>query len=206
MDFVLHFHRLMNLKTLLSTKMIIGNPEEDLEYKIHQGEPEKQFLTETIIRFIHSIGIKTVYGTTDHETFLPGILIHEGSLIIDRKKLLYPGDLLHEAGHIAVMKKEDRMHMTGNVGLNKNQSEAGGEELMAIAWSYAAVVHLRLNPEVVFHANGYMGASQWYIDQYTSGTYIALPALQWIGLCYDEKQAALHNAKPYPYMNKWLRD
>jgi hypothetical protein len=35
-----------------------------------------------------------------------------------------------------------------------------GEEMAAIAWSYAACVHLGLEPTVVFHSDGYKGGSE----------------------------------------------
>ncbi len=169
-------------------------------------ETTKETLINTIIQFLNKVGIPTQFNAIHEATFLPGILIDKGTITIDENKLLYPGDLLHEAGHIAVMTKAERLQAIGNVGETKNQADAGGEELAAIAWSYAALVHLALPPEVVFHPQGYKGASNWYIEQYTSGTYIALPLLQWFGLCYDEKQALVNAQKPYPYMIKWLRD
>ncbi|WP_276132236.1 hypothetical protein [Polluticoccus soli] len=163
-------------------------------------------LTQKMITFIRSIGIE-VECTAIHEiTFLPGILIKNGKLVVDEAKLLYPGDLLHEAGHLAVMPAEERKIAGGNVGEDKERSQAGGEEMMAIAWSYAALTHLGLSPQVVFHPNGYKGASDWYIEQYTNGRYIALPTLQWIGLCYDENNAHANNMKPYPHMIKWIRE
>ncbi len=168
--------------------------------------PNKEAIVEKIVAFINEIGIETKYIQIDEPTFLPGILINAGVIYIDTEKLLHPGDLLHEAGHVAVMTMEDRKKAIGNVGETKSQSEAGGEELAAIAWSYAALTHLELAPEIVFHPHGYKGASDWYIQQYTGGTHIALPYLQWLGLCYDEKQAAIQQTKPYPYMIKWLRD
>lgn len=38
----------------------------------------------------------------EKNTLLAGIAIREGVIIVDAEKLSYPGDLLHEAGHIAV--------------------------------------------------------------------------------------------------------
>jgi carbamoyltransferase len=160
---------------------------------------------EKITTFLNEIGIETRFEKIERETFLPGILIDKGKLIIDEEKLLYPGDLLHEAGHIAVMKPEDRVANSGNIGEQKSKNDADGEELMAIAWSYAALHYLNLDPQVVFHPAGYKGAAEWYIEQYTSGNFIALPVLQWIGLCYDPKNARIHGVLPYPNMIKWLR-
>lgn len=161
--------------------------------------------TQLIIQFIESIGIPVTIGTIDTTTFLPGILIHNGRMTVDIEKLLYPGDLLHEAGHIAVAMPEDRLAMQGDIGANTLKNKADGEEMMAIAWSYAACLHLGLNLEVLFHPAGYKGNSQWYIEQYTSGNMLYLPLLQWAGFCYDGKQAAANNSKPFPHMLKWLR-
>lgn len=156
--------------------------------------------------FLRDIGIPVIEETITAETFLPGILIRNGTIVIDREKMLYPGDLLHEAGHIAVMAPEERMAKSGSMSDGKDGPTAGGEEIMAICWSYAALVHLGLPPEFVFHPDGYKGASDWYIEQFTSGTYIGLPGLQWLGLCYDEKKAPEHGVPPFPHMTRWLRE
>ncbi|MES2382762.1 MAG: hypothetical protein V4538_17075 [Bacteroidota bacterium] len=168
--------------------------------------PNKETITKKIVDFINEIGIETNYMQIDEPTFLPGILIKEGVIHIDTDKLLYPGDLLHESGHLAVIPKNERTLVGGNLGEAKDEQTAMGEELMSIAWSYAAITYLNLDPKIVFHPDGYKGSADWYLDLYTQGNYIGLPTLQWIGLCYDEKQAALKQAKPYPYMLKWLRD
>jgi hypothetical protein len=159
-----------------------------------------------IIDFVRGVGIELEERTINEQSFLPGILINNGKMYIDREKLLYPGDILHEAGHLAVMLPEYRAKAGNNVGEDKSQDTAQSEEMMAIAWSYAALVHLGLAPEVVFHADGYRGASPWFIERYTSGEYMALPLLQWTGMAYDGERAQQHNTLPYPYMQKWLRE
>lgn len=156
--------------------------------------------------FLQEIGIPYIEETITEDTFLPGILIRNGALVVDHEKLLYPGDILHEAGHIAAMTPEERMTTSGNVGEKLDAQKAMGEEMMAIAWSYAATVKLGLPAEFVFHPDGYRGASQWYIEQYTSGANPCLPLMQWAGFCYDEKQAAKNEVPPYPYMIRWLRE
>ena len=169
-------------------------------------ETDQQHLVQKITNFLHEIGITTHKQQLDEPTFLPGVLIDKGALIIDEEKLLYPGDLLHEAGHIAVMTNEDRNSVRGNVGEDTDASKAGGEELSAIAWSYAALKHLDLPPEVVFHPNGYKGASDWFIEQFASGKNLGVPLLQWMGLCYTEAPKENPEIKPYPHLIKWLRN
>lgn len=80
------------------------------------------------------------------------------------------------------------------------------EEMMAIAWSYAAVLHLGLPPETVFHAEGYRGGSSSLLENFREGRYLAVPMLQWLGLAHDEKQAQQLGASPYPHMLRWLRE
>ncbi|PZF74133.1 hypothetical protein [Taibaiella soli] len=160
----------------------------------------------TITDFVRSVGIEVIFETIAEETFLPGILISNGQLIIDTTQLLYPGDVLHEAGHIAAMPAAERHSLRGNVGMVKDASEAMGEEMMAIAWSYAACVATGIPPEIVFHEHGYKGASQWYIAEYTSGNHLSLPLMQWAGFCYDPKNAVTNNTLPYPSMIRWLRE
>ena len=81
----------------------------------------------------------------------------------------------------------------------------GGDELGAIAWSYAAALHLRLDPSVVFHEHGYHGGSQSILENFAAGRYIGIPTLQWRGLTLDEKKARALGVKPYPHMLRWLR-
>lgn len=151
-------------------------------------------MVDLLIQFIRSIGIEVTEGEVAAETFVPGIEIVQGSLVIDRKKLLYPGDLLHEAGHIAVTVPGDRAGMNGNVMVNNPEKE--GEELAVLLWTYSATVHLQLPPEVVFHPHGYKGQSKWLIESFTSGTYIGLPLLVWMGMTDNES---------YPQLKSWLR-
>jgi hypothetical protein len=153
-----------------------------------------------IIKFIASIGIPINEGNISAETVLPGIQIENGTLIFDKEKLLYPGDLLHEAGHIAVKSNSERSSLNINVGNDP------AEEMMTLAWSFAAIVDIGLPPEVVFHPYGYKGASENLIHYYTNGSYIGLPMLQWLGMTVDSKKAAELNIEPFPKMIKWLRD
>jgi len=160
-------------------------------------------VTERITHFLSQIGIETEYRAIAEETFLPGIRIEAGKLIIDVEQLRYPGDLLHEAGHIAVIPAEDRPKMFGNIEPDK---PAESLELGAVLWSYAALHFLNLDPAVVFHEAGYKGQSDWLIEQFESGTYIGLPLLQWMGMAYDALNAEKLSVKPFPFMVKWMRD
>jgi hypothetical protein len=163
------------------------------------GSPDAA-LIERIVLFLCEIGIEVASGPVGDGSFLPGMTVEHGVLVFDPGGELYPGDLLHEAGHLAVIPPEKRAGASSNLGGDP------AEEMMAIAWSYAASVHLGLPPEVVFHEAGYRGGAASMIASFTSGQYLALPMLQWVGMAYDETRAREHGATPYPAMRRWLRD
>jgi hypothetical protein len=156
-------------------------------------------ITNTIVAFLRSIGLIVRAGSVPEQTFVPGIWIDHGALVVDDAGLQFPGDLLHEAGHLAVAPPERRPAMVGDAGAD------AAEEMMAIAWSYAAVVHLRLDPAVVFHPAGYRGQSAALIENFQQGRYIGVPMLQWLGMTYDAIRAPAYQVAPYPHMVQWLR-
>jgi hypothetical protein len=158
--------------------------------------------TEKITTFLEEIGIKVVEKDLDDTTFLPGLALGPNILYVDYSKLKYPGDLLHEAGHIAVTAPHDR----SLIGTNDipDTWPTQGDEIVAILWSYAALTHLGLPPDFVFHSNGYKGHSQWYIDSFTQSNYIGLPLLQWLKMTPSEEE--VQQGKPaFPAMKNWVR-
>lgn len=161
--------------------------------------PSNEQLTVMIRAFLNKIGIETCEQTLPNTTFLPGLLIDEGRLLIDPEQLLYPGDILHEAGHIAVSLPEDRTRLGGNI--TADRPDKAGDEMAVLLWTYAACCHLQLDPAVVFHPDGYKGQSDWLIGQFTSGLYIGLPLLIWMGLTNDP----IRSAEGFPGMRQWLR-
>jgi hypothetical protein len=152
----------------------------------------------TIVDFLRAIGLTVRWATIDGATFLPGLHLEPGGLVVDPDKLQYPGDLLHEAGHLAVM-PTDRRATTG-----PHAGEEMGDEIGAQCWSYAAAVHLGIPPEVVFHSDGYKGSAERLISHYRSGV-VGVPLLQWMELTLDQRAAAANGQAPYPAMQKWLR-
>ncbi len=148
----------------------------------------------TILNFINEIGIKSSLHTIEENTFLPGLKIHYGTLLIDLDQIKHPGDILHEAGHLALMDHEELSSISGNVMEGKDP--ATDVEMAVMIWSYAASIHLDLSPEIVFHSDGYKGESEMIIQSYESGNFFGLPILVWMELCTYES---------FPKMNKWTR-
>lgn len=169
-----------------------------------KGDAEfKGDLTQKIAVFLKEIGLEIVSTRITSETFLPGILVAQGKLLIDEDQLLWPGDLLHEAGHLAVASAELRPTLTGEVILPDANLDA--IESQAIAWSYAASLHLGLDPKTVFHEGGYRGQSAALLMNFEVGVPLGVNGLQEAGMTMIEN-AAREGVRPYPHMLKWLRD
>lgn len=159
---------------------------------------------ETAVEFIRAIGIPVEYRTLPANTFLPGLEIHKGSILVDLQQLKYPGDILHEAGHIASVAAAERKDLVPEtIGQRPNHA---AEEMMAIAWSYAACWHLGINPYFVFHDDGYKGGGKEIADQFDEGRYFGVPMLQWAGMTAEPRQSENLKLPAYPVMKKWLRD
>lgn len=157
-------------------------------------------LTSRIVGFLRAIGVEVCARELPEPTFLPGLRIDRGRLLVDEARLLYPGDLLHEAGHLAVTPAAERGEMGDDAGADL------GYEIGAIAWSYAAALHLEIDPAVVFHEGGYRGSSGAFIDNFGAGRYVGVPLLQWMGLAMEGKPAREAGVQPYPHMLRWLRE
>jgi hypothetical protein len=155
------------------------------------------------IPFLQSIGIEIKFRKIEGVGFLPGLLIEDGNIIIDREALMHPGDILHEAGHIAVVPASERASLCNRSVLESKNRET--EEMMAIAWSYAACVHLELNPYIVFHESGYNGGGENIVENFNSGNFFGIPTLQWCNMTTVPGNAK-QGGDVYPRMKKWLRD
>ncbi|MDT0642196.1 hypothetical protein RM553_05055 [Zunongwangia sp. F363] len=151
-----------------------------------------------IISFLEEIGLQTVKTSISNKTFLPGIHVEKGVLYYDPEKLEHPGDLLHEAGHMACLAPCVRNKIYGKI----DHKTAADFEIGAILWSFLACSHLKLPPEVVFHEKGYKGDANWLIENFQNGNYIGSPVLKWLGLIeYDENK----KNKTSPTVISWLR-
>jgi hypothetical protein len=158
----------------------------------------------SIVDFLGRIGLEIVEDTLPADTFLPGIALRDGGLVVDPEKLMWPGDLLHEAGHLAVLPAAVRRAAHDDLAEDSGVEHAG--ELEAMAWAWAATVELGLPAEVLIHEGGYNGKSRDLLQMYAFGVY---PGLQ--GLCATGMTAAPGFAPEplpvrYPQMLRWLRE
>jgi hypothetical protein len=161
-------------------------------------------LVSRIASFLTEIGIEVVPTQLEQDSFLPGILVLNGKLLVDETKLTYPGDLLHEAGHLAVAPGEVRHGLSGEVIIPGADMDA--VEAQTTAWAYAATVHLGLNARVLFHDGGYRGKSKGLIFTYGAGVYPGAYGLQELGMTVGREMARRLGVAAYPHMLKWVRD
>jgi hypothetical protein len=154
-------------------------------------------LTERLVAFVRGIGIDVRGAALPEKTFLPGLDIRNGAILVDAERLTYPGDILHEAGHLAVTDPAQRDA--------PQLLPTPADEMTSIAWSYAALRHLELDPAIVFHDDGYKGGAASLIENFTAGRYFGVPLLQFYGMALEPKRAATIGVDPYPHMLRWLR-
>jgi hypothetical protein len=163
-----------------------------------------QACLDSILAFLAEIGIVTREASTPAGSFLPGIRISRGTLLFDRSALRWPGDLLHEAGHIATAPAALRASLDDALESSDSVPHAG--EVEATAWAYAAVVQLQLDPAVLFHDGGYRGQSQGLIRTYGLGVYPGAFGLAQAGMTHVGPEAQGAGLPVYPRMSRWLRE
>lgn len=146
-------------------------------------------VVDSITTFLDRIGLPWKESTLSDSEFLPGIRLEKGVLHFDRARLKWPGDLLHEAGHVAVTAPSERS------GLDDKIDVSPGDEMAALAWSYAAALDCGIDPAIVFHEGGYKSGGDHLLAQFASGQGVGVPMLRWFRMTAD-----------FPRMSHWLRE
>lgn len=149
-----------------------------------------------IVAFLRSIGIPVEGATLEDGTFLPGIAVVDGGLRVDASRLAWPGDLLHEAGHLACGDPARR---------DEGVSDDPGEEMAALAWSFAAATRMGLDASVPFHEGGYRSGGKTLAEMFSQGGYVGVPMLAMWGLTHEPHRAKVLGARPFPHMLAWRR-
>lgn len=185
---------------------------------------------EPIVSFLRHIGIGVEFGPGADNGFLPGINIHAGVIHVNPDRLLGSGDLLHEAGHIAVIPKRFRARLgsdlqADSVAAITEETGPGTPadpllaeplergELLAQAWSYAASLRLGLPASCIFFPGSYKCDAyegthpmQKWLE---TGTHHGQNSLARVGMTgYSGVFAFLGNngLPPFPYMTRWVQD
>ena len=155
-----------------------------------------------IVTFLRDVGLEVVVGPVGGDCFLPGLRVVDGALHVDPDQLTWPGDLLHEAGHLAFAPPAVRARLTGDVtvpGMSMHDLENAVKP-----WSYAAALHIGLDPRVVFHEGGYHGHSEGILRTFALGVYPGVAFLEAAGMTAGPERARRLGVPPYPHMLRWL--
>ena len=150
-----------------------------------------------IVVFLESIGIAFATGEIG-ESVLGSMTVRDGKIIVDPAIPAWPGDLLHDAGHLAMTEPLLRQNLVV-------VSDDPAEEMGAMAWSVAAATEIGIPLETVFHEAGYEGGAQNYIDSFRSDPSIGVPYLAWLGMTAEPRRAAEWGIPAFPVMQRWLR-
>ena len=153
--------------------------------------------TDRIVAFLRGIGLEVREGEVGDTGFLPGVRIDAGRLVFERARLTWPGDLLHEAGHLAVTPAARRAAQSDDL------DDHILDEMATTAWAYAACLEIGLEPSVLFHAGGYHGHSEALVLTYSLGVYPGVHGLVQAGMA---RTGVAAGAQGYPRMLRWLRD
>jgi len=81
---------------------------------VSEGEIDRT--AASIVAFLRGIGLEVKTRAVAGPTFLPGITVERGVIVFDPVSLQHPGDLLHEAGHLAVKPPLERQSASANLG------------------------------------------------------------------------------------------
>ncbi|WP_416573084.1 hypothetical protein [Niveispirillum sp. KHB5.9] len=174
-----------------------------------------------IVDFLRGIGLPVEVGPFGPAGFLPGVTIADGGLRVDPEHLYVSGDLLHEAGHMATVPARLRAGL-GNDLETSLRALAGDDpdpllrtaidqtEVMALAWSYAALRALDLPPDTLFFAGGYrMDGEQQvrFLHLLESGNNFGIGHLARLGMtgpCGIMAMLQSNGLPPFPQMTRWL--
>ena len=157
-----------------------------------------------IIDFLREIGLRVELCEVAEDSFLPGLRIRQGGLQVDLDRLPWPGDLLHEAGHLAVVPPDVRAMLDD--ALQDMPAVPHGGEIEATAWAWAATRHLGLDSAVLFHDGGYHGHAAGLRMNFELGVYLGASGLASAGMTGLAGQTSTREgAALYPQMRLWLR-
>ncbi|QJE73771.1 hypothetical protein HHL28_12305 [Aerophototrophica crusticola] len=183
----------------------------------------------TMIDFLRGIGMAVEVGAEGAaDGFLPGINIHGGVIHVDPETLVGSGDLLHEAGHIAIVPR--RFWPRLNKDLHADMLAAfaaepgptpdpaiaeatSNDEVMAQAWSYAAALAMGVSPESIFFPGSYRvgpyEGTHPMLAWLERGTHLGPLALARAGMAgYPALFSFMgHNGlAPFPTMARWVQE
>ena len=147
--------------------------------------------------FLQEIGIEVEVGPVEGSV-LPGMTVRRGRICVDPDIPAYPGDLLHEAGHVAVSDPATRD------AIEAIEADPG-DEMAAIAWSVAAAHACGIPLETLFFDEGYRGGAVALRKAFTGRAAVGVPMLASFEMTAEPHRAEEWGVPAFPAMSRWLR-
>jgi GNAT superfamily N-acetyltransferase len=158
------------------------------------GAITRDQLIDHMTAFLRAIGLMVEFAPVASSS-VPGIERIANGLRVDRDALDYPGDMLHEAGMLAVRLPEEREQ-------DPSSQIEPAFQIAAIAWAWAAAFGLGIPDFMVIHDQGYKGLAPHIRADFAAGKCPGLPILAWIGMTTAPTP---ETPSIYPQMLHWLR-
>lgn len=174
---------------------------------------------QVVVEFLRKIGLE-VCDREGVSGFCPGILVEGGRIVVDRA-ICEASNLLHEAGHVAVVPTEFRHLLNGNLSkgikemfdhleemdlhpdspIYRAALQCGDQE--ATAWAWAAGKALNLPEHSIIREVDYSGAGNEVRTQLQMRHYGGINGLHHAGLCNMPRPGM--QTEVYPQMKAWLQ-
>ena len=111
------------------------------------------------------------------DTFLPGILVLNGGLVVDRNKLKYQGDYPPHEGRTSG-RRPFPYSCRDERGRRQSRGPMEPVEATAIAWGRTPPRSSRSRiPAIVFHSDGYLGRAESVLQNFEFGVYFGVQGL-----------------------------
>jgi len=187
---------------------------------IYKNSIEYFKLRKNVYDFLISIGIKIEIKEST-KGFFDHIHIQDGRLIVDKNASI--NDILHEAGHLAVLPGRFRKYASGNISgvINKMLKEIDFSnpdapearaaiqcgDVEATAWAWAAGMHLTLPPEIIIEDADYDNWGEEMRLSLSRNSFFGINGLAAAGFCVTNNALSVISGKPvYPNLAMWLQN
>ena len=162
----------------------------------------------SVLEFISEVGLRCeLVDKVDYQSVIPNIYIRNG--VIEYTLEATWQDLLHEAGHMAVIPSSIRSLMSDNLEASDEvlgsdpatyELYMAGSEAGVISWSYAACLEIGLEPDNLFDAfnepEGMLMAHKMAHNNQMGGTY-GVAELYYLGM--------IESKSSFPRLVRWVQ-
>lgn len=190
-------------------------------------EQDRKYWAHKAFEFIQSIGLP-IENVSEYlapeSTFIPYVLIHEGGIKVCVDKV-FPGELLHESGHLAILPPQFRKLANGSLsaafsaasdyleenpsGLMSYPEDAVARaciqcgEAEAQAWQYAAAKEFGMPNEWMFSDESLKSGADDVLFRLENNQHFGINGMRAAG--WTELQRNPHTTIPvYPKLAFWL--